>query len=176
MGDDHREDGHHQDDPQDAVPILDETADAKSSTDAAGAARQYGGAPGGVAPCQVATHLAYPTRRGHATIDHALYLPEHCAADEEPASWPTSQLARIREDVMFATKPQLAGELPERAHAAGGLRRARAVPSHPLAGHGGMRRRSAPAIPSIPSPLTPCPPRPPGRAGPGAGPGGRARA
>jgi SRSO17 transposase len=101
-------------DDGDAVLIVDETADAKSSADAAGAARQYSGALGGIALCQVAVTLTYATSRGHALIGRALYLPEACAADEEHR-----ELAGVPEEVMFATKPQLAGALLDRAHALG---------------------------------------------------------
>jgi SRSO17 transposase len=101
-------------DDGDAVLIVDETADEKSSADAAGAARQYSGTTGGVALCQVAVTLTYATRRGHTLIDRALYLPEGCAADEEHR-----ELAGIPGEVLFATKPQLAGELLERAHSRG---------------------------------------------------------
>jgi SRSO17 transposase len=106
----HLDDG----DPADAVLIIDETADEKSSIDAAGAARQYSGTLGGVALCQVAVTLTYATPRGHALIDRALYLPEARAADEEHR-----ELAGIPEEVVFATKPHLAGDLLERSHAAG---------------------------------------------------------
>ncbi len=41
-------------DDGDGVLIVDETADEKSSTDAAGAARQYSGTVGDIALCQVA--------------------------------------------------------------------------------------------------------------------------
>ena len=44
-------------DDGDAVLIVDETADEKSSADAVGAARQYSGTAGGVALCQVAVTL-----------------------------------------------------------------------------------------------------------------------
>jgi len=70
-------------DDGDAVLIVDETADEKSSADCAGAARQYSGTAGGVALCQVAVTLTYATGRGHALIGRALYLPEACTADEE---------------------------------------------------------------------------------------------
>jgi DDE superfamily endonuclease len=93
---------------------VDETADEKSSADAAGAARQYSGTVGGIALCQVAVTLTYATSRGHALIGRALYLPEGCAADEEHR-----ELAGVPEQVMFATKPQLAGSLIERAHCLG---------------------------------------------------------
>jgi SRSO17 transposase len=55
-------------DDGDAVLIVDETADAKSSADAVGAARQYSGTIGGIALCQVAVTLTYATGRGHALI------------------------------------------------------------------------------------------------------------
>jgi SRSO17 transposase len=101
-------------DDGDAVLIVDETADEKSSTDAAGAARQYSGTVGGIALCQVAVTLTYATRRGHALIGRALYLPEARAADEEHRD-----LAGIPEEVMFASKPQLAGMLLDRAQSLG---------------------------------------------------------
>jgi SRSO17 transposase len=101
-------------DDGEAVLIVDETADEKSSTGAAGAARQYSGTVGGVALCQVAVTLTYATSRGHALIGRALYLPGACAADEEHR-----ELAGIPEEVLFATKPQLAGGLLDRAHAQG---------------------------------------------------------
>ena len=94
----------------DAVLIVDETADEKSSADAVGAARQYSGTVGSVALCQVAVTLTYATGHGHAPISRALYLPEACAADEEHR-----ELAGIPEEVLFATKPQLAGALLDRA-------------------------------------------------------------
>ena len=58
--------------------------------------------------------LTYATGRGHALIGRALYLPEGCAADEEHR-----ELAGVPEEVMFATKRQLAGDLLDRAHALG---------------------------------------------------------
>jgi SRSO17 transposase len=101
-------------DDGDAVLIVDETADEKSSADCAGAARQYSGTVGGVALCQVAVTLTYATGRGHALIGRALYLPEGCAADEEHR-----ELAGVPEEVLFATKPQLAGVLLDRAQSLG---------------------------------------------------------
>jgi SRSO17 transposase len=101
-------------DDGDAVLIVDETADEKSSGDAVGAARQYSGTVGGIALCQVAVTLTLATSRGHALIGRALYLPEACAADEEHR-----ELAGVPEEVMFATKPQLAGNLLDRAHGLG---------------------------------------------------------
>lgn len=121
-------------DDGEAVLIVDETADAKSSTDAAGAARQYSGTLAGIALCQVAVTLTYASGRGHALIDRALYLPEARAADGEHR-----ELAGIPDEVMFATKPELAGQLLERAHERG-------VPAAFAAGdevHGGRELRMA---------------------------------
>ena len=58
--------------------------------------------------------LTYATGRGHALIGRALYLPEGCAADEEHR-----ELAGVPEEVMFATKPQLAESLLEHAQSLG---------------------------------------------------------
>ena len=58
--------------------------------------------------------MTYATSRGHALIGRALYLPEGCAADEEHR-----ELAGVPEEVMFATKPQLAAALLEHAQSLG---------------------------------------------------------
>nr|WP_263637252.1 transposase [Streptomyces sp. CoH27] len=51
-------------------------------------------------------HLTYAGRHGHAPIDRALYLDAEWAADEE-----RRLLTGVPDDVVFATKPQLAGVL-----------------------------------------------------------------
>jgi SRSO17 transposase len=101
-------------DDGDAVLVVDETADEKSSAGAVGAARQYSGTVGGIALCQVAVTLTFATSRGHTLIDRALYLPGASAADDEHR-----ELAGVPEEVMFATKPELAGALLQRAHERG---------------------------------------------------------
>ncbi|GAA3786959.1 IS701 family transposase [Streptomyces chiangmaiensis] len=101
-----------------AVLVVDETGDEKSSTDAVGAARQYSGALGGVGLCQVAVHLTYAFRHGHAVIDRELYLPAAWAADEE-----RRLLTHVPDEREFATKPQLTADMLE-------LERARALGIH----------------------------------------------
>ena len=64
----------------------------------------------GFALCQVAVTLTCAAPAGHALIGRALYLPETWATDEE-----RRELAGVPEEVMFATKPQLAGELLQHA-------------------------------------------------------------
>jgi SRSO17 transposase len=49
-------------DEGDVMLIVDETADEKSSSDCAGAARQYSGTVGGIAMCQVAVTLTCASR------------------------------------------------------------------------------------------------------------------
>src|SRR5512133_1284532 len=95
----------------DAVLVVDETADEKSSDGCAVAARQYSGTVGGIALCQVAVTLTYAAPAGHALIGRALYLPADWAADEE-----RRELAGVPDEIMFATKPQLAGDLLQHAH------------------------------------------------------------
>jgi SRSO17 transposase len=97
-----------------AVLVVDETGDAKSSTDCVGAAHQYSGALGGVGLCQVAVHLTYASVRGHALIDRELYLPADWAADEE-----RRLLRHVPDAVQFATKPQLTAAMLARARSLG---------------------------------------------------------
>ena len=106
--------GEHSGDWGDAILIVDETSDVKSSADCVGAARPYCGATGSVALCQVAVTLTYAVPAGHALIGRALYLPAGWAADEEHR-----ELAGVPDEVMFATKPELAGELLRQAHGRG---------------------------------------------------------
>jgi SRSO17 transposase len=98
-------------DGADAVLIVDETADEKSSDSCAGASHQYSGTVGGTAMCQVAVTLAWASPAGHALIGRALYLPEGWAADEE-----RRELAGVPDEITFETKPQLAGDLLQHAH------------------------------------------------------------
>jgi SRSO17 transposase len=99
---------------QEAVLVVDETGDAKSSTDCVGAGRQYSGALGGVGLCQVAVHLAAVTATTRVIIDRALYLPADWAADEE-----RRMVAGVPEEAGFATKPQQAVAMVAEALAAG---------------------------------------------------------
>ena len=97
-----------------AVLVVDETGDEKSSTDAVGAARQYSGALGGIGLCQVAVLLTSASRRRQALLGRALYLPRDWAADDE-----RRELTGVPDELAFATKPQLAAAMLERAREAG---------------------------------------------------------
>jgi SRSO17 transposase len=98
-------------DDRNAVLIVEETADEKSSDCCARASHQYSGTVGGTALCWAAVTLTYAAPAGHALIDRALYLPEGWAADEE-----RRELAVVPDEVTFETKPQLAGRLLQHAH------------------------------------------------------------
>ncbi|MFJ6053701.1 transposase [Streptomyces sp. NPDC092307] len=93
-------------DDGDGILIADETGDAKSSTDAVGAARQYSGSLGGVDLCQVAVHLTFASPVGHCLVGRRLYFTKDWAADEE-----RRELAGVPDGLCFATKPQLAVDL-----------------------------------------------------------------
>ena len=96
------------------ILVVDETGDAKASTDAVGAASQYSGSLGGIGVCQVAVHLSLVTPVGHAVIGRRLYLGADWAGDEERRT-----LTGVPDEVMFATKPDLAVSLLRDAVAAG---------------------------------------------------------
>ena len=101
-------------DDGDGILIADETGDAKSSTDAVGAARQYSGTVGGVDLCQVAVHLTFASSAGHCLIGRRLYLTQEWATDEE-----RRELTGVPDERCFATKPQLAADLLRTAHQQG---------------------------------------------------------
>ena len=98
----------------DAVLVADETGDLKKGTATAGVQRQYTGTAGRIENAQVAVYLGYASAAGHALIDRELYLPRSWTAD--PAR---CRAAGIPDDTGFATKPQLARRMIERAIAAG---------------------------------------------------------
>jgi SRSO17 transposase len=64
--------------------------------------------------CQLGTFLCYATGRGRALIDRELYLPVSWTGDRDRC-----RAAAVPDDVEFATKPQQARVMLERAVAAG---------------------------------------------------------
>ena len=96
-----------------AVLVLDETGFLKKGTKSAGVARQYSGTAGRIENCQIGVFLAYAAAEGVAFLDRELYLPKHWTEDRIRC-----REAGIPEVVSFATKPQLARRMLERAFAA----------------------------------------------------------
>src|SRR5215208_4872274 len=95
------------------VLVVDETGDLKKGSHTVGVQRQYTGTAGKVDNAQVAVYLVYAAEAGHAVIDRELYLPKGWIADADRRAG-----AGVPEQVAFATKPELARVMLERAGAA----------------------------------------------------------
>src|SRR5260370_570296 len=99
-----------------AVLAVDETGFLKRGTWSPGVARQDRGTAGRIENAQVGVFLAYAAPGGsRALIDRELYLPEKWTGDRHRCRG-----AGIGDDVAFATKPELARRMIERAAVAGG--------------------------------------------------------
>lgn len=94
----------------DAVLVVDETGFLKQGKASCGVGRQYTGSAGKITNCQIGVFAAYVSDQGHAFIDRRLYLPKTWTGD--PAR---RQAAHVPEAITFATKPQLALTMIERA-------------------------------------------------------------
>jgi SRSO17 transposase len=98
----------------DAVLVVDETGFLKQGKASCGVGRQYTGSAGKITNCQIGVFAAYVSRRGHAFIDRALYLPQAWTSD--PARMAG---AHVPPGIGFATKPTLALAIIDRAITAG---------------------------------------------------------
>ena len=95
---------------EDAVLVIDETGFLKQGKASCGVNRQYTGSAGKITNCQIGVFAAYVSRHGHAFIDRALYLPK--VWTDDPARMTR---AHVPAGTAFATKPQLAVTMIERA-------------------------------------------------------------
>lgn len=86
----------------------------KKGDKSAGVQRQDSGTAGRIENCQVGVFLGDQSPKGRALLDRDLYLPKEWAADP-----PRREEARIPAGVSFATKPQLAQRMLQRAFDAG---------------------------------------------------------
>lgn len=115
----------------DGVLIVDETGFIKKGVHSAGVQRQYSGTAGRIENSQIGVFLCYAGAGGSAFIDRELYLPRQWAENRARC-----EAAGITQEVQFATKPELARKMIERALDAG-------VPCSWVAGdevYGGDRR------------------------------------
>ena len=96
------------------VLIVDDSGDLKSGSHSVGVQRQYTGTAGRIENAQVATYLAYASKRGRALIDRELYLPKSWTKDRERC-----RIAGVPDDVEFATKVTHARRMLTRAIDAG---------------------------------------------------------
>lgn len=97
-----------------AVLVIDETGFLKQGTKSAGVKRQYSGTAGRIENCQIGVFLTYAAPGGHVLLDRELYLPHEWADDAA-----RREEAGVPEAVTFATKPELARRMLERALVAG---------------------------------------------------------
>ncbi|MCI0690201.1 MAG: IS701 family transposase [Sporichthyaceae bacterium] len=97
-----------------AVLVVDETGFVKKGRRSAGVQRQYTGTSGKIDNCQLGVFLAYASRHGRALVDRELYLPRSWVEDAGRCAE-----AGVPAGVGFATKPELARRMLERAATAG---------------------------------------------------------
>jgi SRSO17 transposase len=98
-----------------AVLVADETGFLKKGSKSAGVQRQYSGTAGRVENCQLGVFLAYAVPGGgRALADRELYLPQSWMQDRDRC-----REAGVPADREFATKPELARQMIERAIGAG---------------------------------------------------------
>jgi len=95
---------------EDGVMVVDETGFLKKGDKSVGVQRQYSGTAGRVENCQVGVFLTCATAKGSTFLDRALYLPRSWTDDRERC-----EAAGVPDDVTFATKPELAQAMLDRA-------------------------------------------------------------
>ena len=90
--------------------VVDDTGIRKDGKHSPGVKRQYSGTLGKIGNCQITVSLHAVGQRGTLPLGFALYLPEEWCTDLE-----RRRKAKIPEQLVFQTKPQLAASLAEQA-------------------------------------------------------------
>jgi len=94
------------------ISIVDDTGFIKKGEHSVGVQRQYTGSAGKVTNCQIGVSLSVSNRRQQVAVDFELYLPRAWTDDAA-----LRKMARIPDDRVFKTKPQLAIDMIKRAQA-----------------------------------------------------------
>jgi SRSO17 transposase len=94
--------------------IIDDTGFPKKGKHSVGVARQYCGQLGKQDNCQTVVSLSVANHHTSLPIAHRLYLPEAWADDTD-----RRKKAKVPDDIVFQTKPQIALQQLRVAHAAG---------------------------------------------------------
>jgi SRSO17 transposase len=100
-----------------AILVIDETGFLKKGTKSAGVQRHYSGTAGRRENCQVGVFVTCSSlvpAQTQVLVDRELYLPQDWAEDG-----PRRREAGVPDDVVFATKPELAQRMLARVRAAG---------------------------------------------------------
>jgi len=90
----------------DGILVIDETGFLKKGKKSVGVQRQYSGTAGRIENCQLGVFLTYASKAGHSLVDRELYLPKSWTQDRERC-----RAADVPEEVVFATKPELAARM-----------------------------------------------------------------
>jgi SRSO17 transposase len=90
--------------------VVDDTGVVKDGTHSPGVKRQYSGTLGKIGNCQITVSVHAVGERGTLPLGWQLYLPEEWCDD-----LPRRRKAKIPDQVVFKTKPRLAGDLCTRA-------------------------------------------------------------
>lgn len=90
--------------------VLDDTGFPKQGKRSPGVKRQYSGTLGKVGNCQIGVSVHAVGKNGTVPLGWALYLPEEWCQDEQ-----RRRTAKIPEEILFKTKPELGVQLLERA-------------------------------------------------------------
>ncbi|OIK06843.1 IS701 family transposase [Streptomyces monashensis] len=98
---------------EDASFVINDTQAQEKGTKSVGVAGQHCGLTGIVRNCQTLVTLTYATAAGHAFIDGRLHLPEEWTNDRRRC-----HEAGVPDQMAFATKPELAITMLDRAHTA----------------------------------------------------------
>src|SRR5437763_4574850 len=91
---------------QSGVYVLDETGFLKKGKKSVGVQRQYSGTAGCIENCQIGVFLTYASQGNHSLVDRELYLPKSWTQDPQRC-----RAAHVPEEVIFATKPELAARM-----------------------------------------------------------------